>query len=101
MQRQDKSKIVKSQSIRDVLNLTTFGTWVVLDLDNTVIESLFELGSDQWFSKLIAYACEKKSENTPSAVEQVIELYTAVQHHLRMKAVEPEVAKLIRALQDI
>src|SRR5579872_3167092 len=101
MQRQDKSKIVKSQSIRDVLNLTTFGTWVVLDLDNTVIESLFELGSDQWISKLIAYACEKKSENTPSAVEQVIELYTAVQHHLRMKAVEPEVAKLIRALQDI
>src|SRR5437667_9774476 len=113
MQRQDESKLVKSQSIRDILNLTKFNTWVMLDLDNTVVESLFELGSDQWFSKLITYACENESKNTQSAAreneskntqsaaEQVIDLYTAVQHHLRMKTVEPIVVTLIKALQDI
>jgi hypothetical protein len=100
MLRKQGSQIVESQSIRDILKLISFDSWVLLDLDNTVMESLLELGSDQWFTQLIEHACQLQPGNTPSAVAEVITIYHAVQHHIRTKAVEPSVVNLIKALQD-
>lgn len=101
MFRNKESQVLDSQSIRDILKLITHESWVILDLDNTVMESLLELGSDQWFTKLIEHACHHMPENTTSAVALVITIYQAVQHHIQTQAVEPEVVNLIKALQDV
>ena len=99
--------IVERASIRDMLKHISFNSEVVLNLDNTVFEPLIEagsveseLGSDQWFSKvsLIAFDVIK---NKQEAMILVLAVYHTVQHHLRMKPVEPNIVLIIKALQDI
>ncbi len=98
--RNNTISVSESQSILDMLQLISFDTWVVLDIDNTVMEPQFELGSDQWFTKLIEHACSLSPNNTIDAVTSVIAIYQAVQHHVSTKPVESQVVFLINALQD-
>lgn len=92
--------ISESKNIRDILNHCSFNTMLLLDLDNTVMESIQELGSDQWFVNLMDYACRISADKL-EAVSLVIAIYHAVQHHTKTKAVEFEIVKIIKALQDI
>lgn len=95
-----KNQIIESQAIRDILKLITHDTWLLLDLDNTVMESMMELGSDQWFAKLMEYGCQLLPDKE-EAINLVILIYQSVQHHVRTKVVEPDIIKIIKALQDI
>jgi hypothetical protein len=93
------NSIIETNSMRDILKLITYNTCVIFDLDNTVMESFHELGSDQWFVKLIEHACQV-IPNTDEAIACVVALYHAVQHHVTAKAVETNVAMLIKRLQE-
>ena len=95
-----KSVIQENENIRDMLQHITHNSAVVLDLDNTVIEPVQELGSDQWFVTVLNYAC-KISVDKADAAEAVVDIYHAVQHHTRVQAVEQNVIFIIKALQDI
>src|SRR3990167_468117 len=97
--RNSEEKIIETQSIRDMLQLISYDTWLLLDIDNTVMEPLHELGSDQWFVKLIEHACQLTS-NKEEAMISVVKLYQEVQHRIRTKTVEPEIVHLVKALQD-
>lgn len=99
-QNKNESTIHVSKDIRDILKKCSFDTFVAIDLDNTTIESTKELGSDQWFVKLIEYAC-KIVLDKEDAIRSVIAIYHAVQHHTSVKPVEPAVVKIITVLQDI
>ncbi len=44
--------ILDSLSMRTILKHVSFDSVLLFDLDNTVIESQSELGSDQWFVQL-------------------------------------------------
>lgn len=93
-------------SIKEILTIKTalrnisHDTWLVLDLDNTVMEPMLEVGSDQWFTSLRDYAV-KISLDSKEAMQLVLSIYAAVQVHIRTKAVESEIVKIIKALQDI
>lgn len=96
--RSQEAQVVESNQIRDILKLLSFDSMLLLDLDNTVMEAAHELGSDQWFSNLFVVLKQLQLENL---IKDMIELYHAVQHHVRTKPVEPYVVKLIKSLQDI
>ena len=87
-------------NIKAALKNISYDTCLVLDLDNTVMESSLELGGDQWFSGMLKHAIQVESNNE-IAFASVLLIYYAVQNHVRTKAVEPEISKIIRALQDI
>ena len=76
------------------------GMLLVLDLDNTTIQSTKALGGDQWFTALLGHAI-KHISNIDLALECVLPLYCAVQHHVKAEAVEPGITFIIRALQDL
>ena len=94
------NNIFDSQSIRDILKYVSFDSVLLLDLDNTVMESQLELGSDQWFVQLCVHAT---TELTPSQnpIPLVIALYHEIQKMARAQAVEDVVVKIINTMQDI
>lgn len=97
-----EAPIIEVKTIKELLQLKkiSYNTTLLLDLDNTVMESQIELGSDQWFVRLCVNAVnELPPEKKP--VELVIALYHEVQKLVRTQAVEPLMVKLIRFAQDI
>jgi hypothetical protein len=94
------SSIVESQSITDLLQFLSFDTWFIPDLDNTLMESKIELGSDQWFDKSFEHA-NKNITDKVEAADRMLTLYHEVQHHLLMQPVEASTVWMIRAFQDI
>lgn len=100
MLRSNATTISESKNIRDILKLVSFNSWLLLDLDNTVIEAIIELGSDQWFTKLIDHALHI-IPNSKEAADLVVDIYTAVQHHINTQVVEKDIVGMIKTLQDI
>lgn len=93
-----KAQIIESKHITDLSKHIGSNTWLLLDLDNTIMGPLLDLGGDGWFEKLMAYACQTMID-TQEAAALVITIYHAVQHHIKTKAVEPEIVAIIRDLQ--
>jgi hypothetical protein len=94
------SAIYQSRNIRDILRHCSYNTLLILDLDNTVIEPVQELGSDQWFTCFMEYAI-KLTLDKAEAFSLVITIYNAVQQHVRHQTVEANVINLLRTLQAI
>lgn len=93
-----ESLITDIHHIKDFLSFYSKNSFVILDLDNTVMEPDKELGSDQWFCHLMKLATKAKPDKDTIAL--VIALYNAVQHQTRMKVVEEEVIQIIQKLQS-
>nr|WP_028387605.1 DUF2608 domain-containing protein [Legionella fairfieldensis] len=98
--KQSEQEIKETLTIKTALKNISYDTWLVLDLDNTVMESVLEVGSDQWFTNLVDYAM-KVFLDQREATRLALLIYGAVQVHVRTKAVEPGIVKIIKALQDI
>lgn len=84
------TEISEITRLREAIAKCSFDSFLVFDFDNTLAEATQELGSDQWFEKLMAYASglDLKGEN---ACDLVITIYRAVQAHVRARAVEAEI----------
>ncbi len=100
IEKKTDQNILSIHNIRNILQHISYNTWLGIDLDNTVIESTQELGSDQWFENTIKYACQLHTDKE-EACRLVIVLYHAVQHHAEMKAVEEIIIRIIKRLQNI
>lgn len=97
----ERSRIHESTAIRDVLRLISHDTFVIFDLDNTIVEPHNAvIGSDQWFSKLIDQATSISPDHD-DAITSVIAIYNEVHHHIQVKAVEEGVIKIFNLLQEI
>jgi len=92
--------IHESHSFRDVLKFIKHDSWLLLDLDNTVMESRAELGSDQWFVNLMCLASQRPLDSK-EACEWVIDIYHAVQHFVRAALVEEDIQWILQSLRDI
>lgn len=91
-------KIIESNQIKTLTDHVKPGTVVILDLDNTVMESQLELGSDQWFVQLCVQASTFIADKT-EALAFAIALYHEIQKIVRTQAVEKEVVDIIKSLQ--
>lgn len=94
-----QAEVIETNSYRDVLKYVTADTLVVTDLDNTVIEPVQTLGSDQWGEamgkKLLAAGFEKTQ-----AVEMHVSMFALVQQYTKVKTVEPDTSSIIDYLKS-
>ncbi len=97
---QAQAEVIETNSYRDVLKYVTADTLVVTDLDNTVIEPVQTLGSDQWGEamgkKLIAAGFEKAQ-----AVEMHVSMFALVQQYTQVKTVESDTARILNDLKSM
>lgn len=93
-------KITEIKNFKEALNDIHHDTWVVLDLDNTVMTHRIELGGDAWFSGLFKHLSEQKLD-TKTALPWVLSVYNTMQHFVRTTPVELDIVNIIKALQNI
>jgi hypothetical protein len=92
------AEIREAQSMIDALASVDSDTVVVFDLDNTVIEPVQTLGSDQFFGYLVEQG--KQTGLTGSqAVAQALAEATPIQPKSKVRTVEALTPRLIRNLQ--
>ena len=93
-----QAEVIETNSYKDVLKYITADTLVVTDLDNTVIEPVQTLGSDQWGEamgkKLLAAGFQK-----PQAVEMHVSMFALIQQYTKVKTVETDTANIIDELK--
>ena len=84
------AEIKQIQTMTEILPYVTADTLLVFDLDNTVINPIQTLGSDQWFQYLL------KS----NSVDQSVAIWSQIQPYTRVEAVEAVTPDLIANAQE-
>jgi len=75
-------------------------TLVVFDIDNTLIEPVGNLGSDQWYDFLVRSIGRWMGFRRRRRSAGLTLIWNEVQWIIEVKAVEPDTPQLIRGLQD-
>src|SRR5688572_8883105 len=81
------AEIREVKSMRETADEITSETLVIFDIDNTILEPLQSLGTDQWFSHE-AKELEKQGLSKHDAHNQVIQPWAEIQKATKVKAVE-------------
>jgi hypothetical protein len=103
---QPEDMIMQSKSIQDIHHIrdflprVRFNSLILWDLDNTLIRSTHELGSDSWFTHMMTHVIQK-TKNDPRACRMAIDIYNHVQHHTKTTCTEPDIIKIIHRLRII
>lgn len=89
---------------KDVLE-TKVPTLVIFDIDNTLIEPVQHLGSDQWFRREVANNPFKNFKMSPQEIEKAgkefaLDRWRKVQSITNVRLVETGTGRAIRALQS-
>lgn len=92
--------IKEIKNFREALEDIHHDTWMILDLDNTVMTHRLEVGGDAWFSGLFNYLAQQKIDLS-TALPWIMSVYNAMQHFIRTTAVEQQIVFIIKALQSI
>ena len=94
-----RAQIIEIMNLQEVYQYLDSQTLVVLDIDNTLIEPVQELGSNQWFEnrikEYISYGMDKGD-----ALEKALREWTAIQSITKVKTVEPETTRIVKDLQE-
>lgn len=103
--KQVRSEIFEIQKISLVLdaNYLCPETWVIFDLDETIMETVQALGSDQWFNAYFAQLCEHykdQRDGNKRALCETVELYNNIHKLSNVKAVEEDTVKVIAQLHS-
>ncbi len=94
-----RAEIVEKPTMREALSTVDADTLVVFDLDNTLIEPVQFVGSDEWFDERVKYHASKVEEKA-KATDLAIVDWVRVMKVTQVKAVEADTPVLIRALQE-
>ncbi len=86
-------------TLADVVPAISTGTLLVMDIDNTTLEPLGQLGSDQWYYYVIkAYQRDDKLSADDAEAKASV-LWTKIQKTLKVKPVETITAGILSAQQ--
>src|SRR5262245_28901432 len=89
----------ESNQIEDVMPHVETDTWVLIDVDNTLIESSLHLGSAQWRGHIRNKA--KNAGYSSSETEAVLDqFWLFVQPFIPVRLVDPKALALIQSLQE-
>jgi hypothetical protein len=105
-----EKSIIETKEIQDLLKLImqlhlikdlhNKKIWILLDFDNTLMETTTALGGDQWFNNLILI-CKTLISDKNLAVETAILMYHLVQHFVTAKTVEAKTSFVVNLLQSL
>ena len=93
-----QAEILEIKNMDQVYNYLKPNTLIIFDIDNTLIEPVQSVGSDQWFRHRIAYWIDHGMEQEV-ALEKALADWMAVQNITKMQLSEPNIAKIVRHLQ--
>lgn len=92
-------EIKSISNMRNMLSGISYDSVIVWDLDNTILQSRHELGSDQWFGVLLAIAKSQLGVNFKFQLMQ--NLYNQVQSLVDIDVIEHDTIKIIKYLHRI
>lgn len=92
--------IKESKHINEILKHCSYNSLVLVDLDNTIIQSTKHLGGDPWFVNFIEYAANIVIDKK-EAISLVISVYHAIQHHIDLQLVQDEAKRVMQILYDL
>lgn len=97
-----RQEISECSNFRNVLKYCTYDSVIAIDIDNTILRptKVEDLGSDQWFRKILQRAFEKIPQR-PHALNSAIKLHQNVQKLITVKPVEADTPNIIKILQDL
>jgi hypothetical protein len=94
-----KAEIFDAFRMNDIYKHLQPEMLVIFDIDNTLIEPVQELGTNQWFEnrikEYISYGCSKQD-----ALEKALREWNAIQNVTLVKLVEPDIACIMKDLQN-
>lgn len=94
----DCQEIKCLEDIKLILN-SEQSSLILFDIDNTIIKTAQQLGSDQWFDNQLAHRTAQ-GENSAEAVKNILPLYHAVQRATPVQLIEHSTPKLINELRN-
>jgi len=92
------AEIHEIKSMKEITSYITPQTLLVFDLDNTVVEPVQTLGSDQWFEYMVQ-GFEKSGLTKDVAVQKSIIFWNEIAHHTKIRPVEAITPFIIRQAQ--
>lgn len=100
--RNSSQEIQECVNFRNVLKHCTYNSIIAFDIDNTILRptKVEDLGSDQWFKKILQRESEKNPQR-PQTLQSAIKLHQHIQKLITVKPVEPEIPRIIKILQDL
>ena len=93
------AEIREIKSMKEVLKEVDAQTLLVFDLDNTLMEPIQSLGSDQWYYYIIKKYKEVDKLSDQEAYDQADKVWNQTQWLIQVKAVESFTPELIEKLQ--
>lgn len=94
------AEVVEIESMKEIQPKLEPGTLVVFDIDNTLVEPLGNIGSDQWYYYLVKAVARDDAKLTPEqAEEKAAEVWTRTLGTVTVKPVEELTPPLIRHIQ--
>lgn len=93
------AEIYETYNMSELYDHLKPGMLVVFDIDNTLIEPVQELGSNQWFENRIKEYVSY-GHNKGEALEKALREWTAIQSITLVKLVEPGIDAIVKDLQE-
>ena len=92
------AEIFETSEIASLETTVTPHTFVILDIDNTLIEPVQTLGTDQWFySQMFTY--ERLGLSKKESLDRTVKEWSAIQNITRVQLVEPNAFEVIDRIQ--
>ncbi|HSX27129.1 MAG TPA: DUF2608 domain-containing protein [Chlamydiales bacterium] len=92
------AEIIETNQMEDILPHIDETTWVLFDIDNTLLESSIQAGRAEWFHheirKLVAQGLDKET-----AEELFYPDWDRFMNHCPIRTPEPEIASLVKKVQ--
>ncbi len=92
------AEVKETKFIKDALQNTKAEDIIILDIDNTILEPMQTLGSDQWFGYLVK-KFRKEGLSQDRAIDEAIKNWLKVQRVTKVQPVEISTPKLIKSVQ--
>ncbi len=94
-----QAKVFESKKMEDALSHVTPDTLLILDVDNTLIESAQMLGGDRWYYYSVD-KFKKAGLSEKEATDKAMKTWFDLQKVTKVTAVEPKTPELVTVLQD-
>jgi hypothetical protein len=97
--------MIESYTITDVLkhidpNTNPKDHLIVFDIDNTLVESIDQLASTQWFDTMVKMTMERDGISKLEALEKTLPLNFVLIKHSIIRPIEPTTVSVIKELQE-
>jgi len=92
------AEIVEIDRMKNIHQYVKQNMLIIFDIDNTLIEPVQELGSNQWFTHRIKEYCSYGLEKS-DALEKALKEWSAIQSVTEVKIVEQGTSEIIENLQ--